>query len=567
MAPVLGAREPAGWSAAHSAHFTIYSNAGAEAAGSLAAGLERLHDFFVRQTGLSPAARREVRVICFASAGEYAQYRSRPGTDAHFIGAEDRDYIVLAAPPRGDPRHDLRTAAHEYAHVLIHSGGWKLPEWIAEGVSDVVSTVQLRERESRIGGDLPGRSAALKARWLPLSDLFAFRLSAAAADAERTGLFYAESWAVADLLMLSPAYRSRFPALLAALASGVSAEAALAEVYAVSPQSIERDARARLARGTQAVPLPAVAGGGAGIRVEAVTPFAARAVLADLRFVNGEPAAAEFLYRALLEERPSAAEIHAALGTIALRRGDTGAAFAAWKRAVDLGITDAALCFRYATLADERSPSSRAALERAIALRPDFDDARFKLALMEKNAGHAEAAVAQLRAMREIAPLRAFAYWSALADALLDLGRRGEARQAAGEARAHAANGEEREHAATLEWMADTELAVEIEGQKFHTVRVPIGGAARNPFIEPGDHAKRVEATLRRVDCAEDGGSTLLMVETAEGTLTLAIPDPSRVEIRNAGGAAFEFTCGPQEARRVLVEYAATKVLRGLEFR
>jgi hypothetical protein len=39
------------------------------------------------------------------------------------------------------------------------------------------------------------------------------------------------------------------------------------------------------------------------------------------------------------------------------------------------------------------------------------------------------------------------------------------------------------------------------------------------------------------------------------------------VEIRNAGGTAFEFICGPQEARRVLVEYAATKVLRGLEFR
>jgi tetratricopeptide (TPR) repeat protein len=290
-------------------------------------------------------------------------------------------------------------------------------------------------------------------------------------------------------------------------------------------------------------------------------------MLADLRFVNGELAPAESLYRALLEERPSAAEIHAALGTIALRRGDNGAAIAAWKRAVDLGIADAALCFRYAALADERGLPSRAALERAIALRPDFDDARFKLALMEKNAGHAEAAVAQLRAMRKIAPLRAFAYWSALADALLDLDRRGEARQAGAEARVRAANSEEREHAATLEWLADTELAVEIEGQKFHTVRVPIGGAPRNPFIEPGDHAKRVEATLRQVECAEDGGGPRLLVDTTEGALTLAIPDPSRVEIRNAGGTAFEFICGPQEARRVLVEYAATKVLRGLEFR
>ena len=53
-----------------------------------------------------------------------------------------------------------------------------------------------------------------------------------------------------------------------------------------------------------------------------------------------------------------------------------------------------------------------------------------------------------------------------------------------------------------------------------------------------------------------------------QGPLTLAVPDPSRVQIRNAGAVAFEFICGPQEARKVLVEYApAGSILRGLEFR
>ena len=94
----------------------------------------------------------------------------------------------------------------------------------------------------------------------------------------------------------------------------------------------------------------------------------------------------------------SAGEVLAALGTIALTRGDTGGAVASWKRAVELGVADADLCYRYAVLADGRGLPVRAALERALALRPDFDDARFKLALLEKNAGHAEAAVDQLRA-------------------------------------------------------------------------------------------------------------------------------------------------------------------------
>ena len=154
----MRANPPAG-TARHS-HFEVYSNADPETLRSLALNLERLHAFFVRQVGISPRAHREIRVISFASAQEYNQHRPRSGADAFFIGTESRDYIVLPAVPRGD----LRVAAHEYAHVLIHSGGWTLPEWIAEGIGDVVSTVRMRDRESRIGGDLPGRSQAAQER-------------------------------------------------------------------------------------------------------------------------------------------------------------------------------------------------------------------------------------------------------------------------------------------------------------------------------------------------------------------------------------------------------------------
>ena len=548
-------REPATWIAARTQHFEVYSDAAPEATRSLAAALERMHGFFVRQIGLSPAADRAVRVIAFASTQEYARYRGKSGAAAHFIGTEDRDYIVMPV----SARTDLRFAAHEYAHVLMHSGAWKLPCWIAEGVSDVVSTVQFRDRESRIGGDLAERSAALKSgRWLPLEELFA--CGAVSGD-----LFYAESWAVADLLMFSPAYGARFPALLAALASGVGSERALREVYGVPLSVIERDVRARLVRGGAAVPLPPFPGAAAEVRVAPLTTFAARALLADLHFANGELAVAEQLYGALGRERPLDPEIQAALGALALRRGDTAGAAAAWKRAIELGIADAALCFRYAALADERGLPPRAALERAIGLRPDFDDARFKLALIEKNGEHPEAAIAQLRAMRQVAPARAYAWWSAMADALLSLGRRAEAKEAAIQARSHAGNSEERDHAAQLEWLAATELAVEVDGGNVRAVRVP-AGAVRNPFIAPGDRPRRVEGELREVVCGEN--TIRLVVDTAEGSLQLDVPDPSRVEIRNGGAAAFELTCGPQGSRKVVVEYAATSlVLRGLELR
>src|SRR6266702_3958068 len=114
------ARDTPAWHHAATPHFDIYSDSDPAAARTLALNFERLHAFFVRQVGIAPRAHREVRVICFASAQEYSLYRSRPGADAYFIGSEGRDYIVLPALPRGD----LRVAAHEYAHVLIYSGGW-----------------------------------------------------------------------------------------------------------------------------------------------------------------------------------------------------------------------------------------------------------------------------------------------------------------------------------------------------------------------------------------------------------------------------------------------------------
>src|SRR5215831_9876130 len=118
-----------GWTLVPAPHFQVYSDAGAEATRELAAGFERLHSFFARQLGVAPR-NGPVRVIAFATPEEFAEYRMRPGSNAFFIGMTGGDYIVMPAGKQGD----LRTAAHEYAHLLVHSTGWQLPAWLAEGI-------------------------------------------------------------------------------------------------------------------------------------------------------------------------------------------------------------------------------------------------------------------------------------------------------------------------------------------------------------------------------------------------------------------------------------------------
>jgi hypothetical protein len=183
------------------------------------------------------------------------------------------------------------------------------------------------------------------------------------------------------------------------------------------------------------------------------------------------------------------------------------------------------------------------------------------------NTGHSEAAVVEFRAMKRITPVRAYSYWSALSYTLNELERRDEAKAAALEARKTASTAAERKHALELHHMADTDLAVRFtrdangRGQLV-TTRAPHNQTDWNPFIEPGDRMRRVEGTLREIQCS--GTALRIGVNTTEGPLLLAIPDTSRVQMRNAPA---EFTCGEQSARSVAVEYAVPDVVRGIEFR
>jgi catechol 2,3-dioxygenase-like lactoylglutathione lyase family enzyme len=353
---------------------------------------------------------------------------------------------------------------------------------------------------------------------------------------------------------------------------GSASQAAIEGVYSVSADALFREARERVTHGVTAMPLPPVPDA-AQVRVEAASAFDAGVILAGLRHAAGQTDRAEAAYRELAAERPHAAEIPAALGLIALGRGDQSAAVREWSRALELGLRDADLCFLYAQLADDRGLGAaqiRAALEQAIAIRPDFDEAHFRLGLIDKNTSRGAEAVAHFRAMRPPAPERAWSYYTSLSDALLDLTHRSEAREAALEALRYAATDQERLRARTLVYLAETETSVEIaatpDGRRvFRTVRVPVNAPPRNPFIEAEDNALSVAATLDRIDCA--GDTISLIVTGRNGTLSLAVPDPTRVQIRNAGGVKFEFTCGPQHSRPVLVEYTAENILRGLELK
>jgi Tfp pilus assembly protein PilF len=411
---------------------------------------------------------------------------------------------------------------------------------------------------------------------MPLSDVLAVPADFASRQTrEDAELFYAESWALAEMLLRSPAYAPGFQQMQAALTSGKSSLDALTAVYAKSPEAITRDLHVWFESGRLA-PLQstAIRLGSTPMEVSEIPGVESRLLIADALLTAGELDRAEALYRALESEASRSAEISAALGTIGLRRGDSGAARLEWRRAIDRGVADASLCYRYAMLAEQAGAPPgevRTALERAVALKPDFDDARYRLALLEKNAGDYAQAVANLRAMTAVSPGRAYAYWIALADALNELGAREEAKAAALQAQKHATTSSERSNASELAYVAETDFGVQFARDangraQIVTTRVPHQAAHWNPFIEVGDDLRRTEGVLREIDCS--GETTRFVVESGGRRLRLAIPDPTRVEMRNAPA---EFVCGTQPVTAVTVEYAASAsgdgLIRGMEFR
>lgn len=560
------------WRLTRSAHFEVYSQSDDASARRILGGFEQLRTFFLEQTALD-LQHSPVRVMVFGSAAEYESYRLSPASDAYFAASEGRNYIVMAFPAASH----FGIAAHEYAHLILHAAGARYPPWLDEGLAEFYSTIRATQHATELGGDLPGRLQSLRRRaWIPLADVLALPAdSPRREERESAEMFYAESWALTEMLLRSAQYAARFQQLMAAVSLGEPSTEAVRRVYTKSPDEIARDLHAWIEQ-RRVVPLqlPAIELANIPADVSDVPPLTWRFLMADALLTAGALDRAESMYRDLRRDMPESGDISAALGTIAFRRGDSATARLEWKRALAQNIADPNICYRYAVLAEQAgSPPGdvRAALERAVALQPDFDDARYMLALLEKTAGDYAEAVQNLRAMKTVSASRAFTYWLAMADALNELGRRDDAKAAAQQAEEHAGTASERAHARLIAYLADTDLGVQFArdangNEQMVTTRVPHAAQNWNPFIEIGDDLRRAEGTLREIDCA--GEVTRFVIQSQAGLLRLAIQDPSRVQMRNAPS---DFECGPQSsALRVKVEYAVVPngdgLIRGMEF-
>ena len=278
-----------GWTLARTPHFEVYSHAGDREARQVVVWFERLRGFFEQQTGVNVDSRLPVRILVFGSKEEYAPFRPSPTADAYFATSSGGDYIVL-------PSADVdRLAAHEYWHFVARAGGLRLPLWLSEGLAEFYSTVKLEARGGRMGVAPPLHLSSLRDHyWIRLPALLSVTAdSRLLRERETAGVFYAESWALAHMLKVSPAYSAHFNSLMERIISGMPSQQALEATYGRSADAVANDLRDWFSKGRSAPVAPTPAPEQVSIVLSEVPSSSVRALLTAIRSTADVPNQAE----------------------------------------------------------------------------------------------------------------------------------------------------------------------------------------------------------------------------------------------------------------------------------
>ncbi|HEY0512006.1 MAG TPA: tetratricopeptide repeat protein [Thermoanaerobaculia bacterium] len=381
------------WIELHTANFTLFSDAGERKTRDIGVDLERLRDVLSQLSpGLALSSPVPTYIFVFRNAASFQPYEKtyngQPLTaGGYFLSRQLANYVAINAYQHGEEQAIIY---HEYIHYVTRTTYASLPLWLHEGLAEYYSTFQVGRDEARIG--LPVREHVLWLRqhpMIPLTTLFALdERSPEYNETSRRGGFYAESWALVHYLISGSPERHRQTAEYLRLAqSGAPPDRIFAQAFGAGPAALERELGLYVKRylfDVTRVP----------IRPEANLAMEARPMawpdvlyrLGDLlgNLSDDHLAAAAEHFRAALAARPDHAPSLAGLGLLAERAGHAAAARSFFAQAAKLAPDDFLAQYLYArNLLDDPEVDSlrlaRAALNRAVALRPDFGEAWARL--------------------------------------------------------------------------------------------------------------------------------------------------------------------------------------------
>ena len=319
------------WRSVRTNHLFVIGNADAEKLRQVAVWLEYFHRAFGRVVSRNVIdSSVPTTVIVFRDDASFLPfkplYQGRPANLAGFFQAgEDVNYIAISLDP-GD-RDPFSTAFHEYVHLHVRDNIPEAPLWLNEGLAELYGSLQFSGGEALLGAPLPYARFLRQHELLPLNTLFSIGSNSEHYnEADKTGIFYGQSWALVHYLMLGDRNRQdQFKSFLNRISQGETSAKALEGAFGASLDVIEQEFNAYVRRGDFA---PQRLGGLGDPQTTAYTAMQrtslsegeANYYLGDLLLHIGREADAERYFKQAIAIEPGFVPAHEALGILSVHQ-------------------------------------------------------------------------------------------------------------------------------------------------------------------------------------------------------------------------------------------------------
>jgi tetratricopeptide (TPR) repeat protein len=382
------------WVSLRTKNFLMLGNASEKDIKRVAVKLEQFREVF---TALFPKTRFNspvpTTVVVFKSDSSYGPFKPQPNVAGYFQPGDDVNYITLTTESRGE-QDPFSVIFHEYLHLLVNNTFPDVPVWFNEGLAEYYSTFSISDDQNIVLGTPISNHVFLlrDSRMLPLRTLFEVdHKSPHYNESEKSGIFYAQSWALMHYFIIGKEGRSeKLTQFLGLLNSKVPMEEAFQKAFQMSFETMERELRDYIKQSRYNI-LKLKLVEKIGDTVAATTTLTeaeAQAYLGDLLLHSHRKDAYTYLEKALKLD-PNLAMAHASLGMAYFREGKTDEARASLERAVAANSQNYLAHYYYAYTLSRTGPDDaptgvgyssevaanmREHLQKAIALRPDFPE-------------------------------------------------------------------------------------------------------------------------------------------------------------------------------------------------
>ena len=423
-----------------------------------------------------------------------------------------------------------------------------MPVWFNEGTAELFSTAEVGGTEVRIGELIPAHVLTLRdEQMLDLPTLTAVdHDSPYYNERGKTGIFYAQSWALVHMLNFAPEYRPGLANFIQLILTGSDPMRSFQQAFGKSGAVILQDLKAYLRNARfEGLRFRAPRFDAGKFPADPLPDVDAQVALADLLLAVGKTDEARAFYGRLEALYPDNPAVRVALGQFAFRTDDLAGARRIFESVINSGSQDPHLYYDYAMVLrqmNEPDELTMQNLQRATSLDAQFFDAHQFLGYLYLRAGRYAEAIQRLKHATELQSGRA-SVWENLALAYHKSGDKPRARSAAQAGRKAASTPEE---AARLDAMIDM-----IESDADKIVQAPEVRPSK-----PSDAASsrsRVDGLLTQVDCL--GAQARLHIATGKGKVLLLVRDPSSVLLRGGASISTQLVCGPVPSRPAVVEY------------